>query len=167
MNFEDTRDLKKLIFHVHWLASISQGYMRFFISNVSETILKPNFQSISNQINFQSNFFFRLRNDLQVEAVDGDKSGTRNSHISYEIINGNYDKKFSIDKDTGMVIVTLKRVLKYKFHLLMNEMVFCLPTVAFITISIFRSNNRERATFRVFAKRQIFVNKEEIKIWIW
>ena len=36
-----------------------------------------------------------------MEAFDGDKSGSRNSHISYEIINGNYDKKFSIDKDTG------------------------------------------------------------------
>ena len=52
---------------------------------------------------------FRLRNDLQVEAVDGDKSGTRNSHISYEIINGNYDKKFSIDKNTGTIIFGLKR----------------------------------------------------------
>jgi hypothetical protein len=38
-----------------------------------------------------------------VEAVDGDKPGSRNSHISYEIINGNYDKKFSIDKDTGNI----------------------------------------------------------------
>ena len=36
-----------------------------------------------------------------MEAVDGDKTGTRNSHISYEIINGNYDKKFAIDKNTG------------------------------------------------------------------
>lgn len=111
MHFKDTRDLeKKLMFHVHWQASISQGYMHFFLSQMSQKqYLSQISNLISNQINFKSIFFFRLRNDLQVEAVDGDKSGTRNSHISYEIINGNYDKKFSIDKDTGMVIVISKR----------------------------------------------------------
>jgi len=29
-----------------------------------------------------------------VEALDGDKEGTQNSRIRYEIIRGNYDKKF-------------------------------------------------------------------------
>jgi hypothetical protein len=50
-----------------------------------------------------------------VEAVDGDKSGSRNSRISYEIINGNYDKKFSIDKDTGRLwFVKLIEEMLYK-----------------------------------------------------
>ncbi len=56
-----------------------------------------------------------------MEAVDGDKSGSRNSRISYEIINGNYDKKFSIDKDTGKLLqvklieeMLYKRILKEK-----------------------------------------------------
>jgi hypothetical protein len=63
-----------------------------------------------------------------VEAVDGDKSGSRNSRISYEIINGNYDKKFSIDKDTGRLwFVKLieemlyKRILKEKKHTFISK----------------------------------------------
>jgi hypothetical protein len=47
-----------------------------------------------------------------VEAFDGDKSGSRNSHISYEIINGNYDKKFSIDKETGTRVTARFAVLQ-------------------------------------------------------
>jgi hypothetical protein len=31
---------------------------------------------------------------MQVEAVDSDKEGTQNSRLRYEIIRGNYDKKF-------------------------------------------------------------------------
>ena len=47
----------------------------------------------------------RLRNDLQVEAVDLDKIGTQNSDVRYEIIKGNYEKKFSIDEQTGVISV--------------------------------------------------------------
>ena len=47
----------------------------------------------------------RLRNDLQVEAVDLDKMGTQNSDVRYEIIKGNYEKKFSIDEQTGVISV--------------------------------------------------------------
>jgi len=47
----------------------------------------------------------RLRNNLQVEAVDLDKSGTQNSDVRYEIIKGNYEKKFSIDEQTGVISV--------------------------------------------------------------
>ena len=47
----------------------------------------------------------RLRNDLQVEAVDLDKRGTQNSDVRYEIIKGNYEKKFSIDEQTGVISV--------------------------------------------------------------
>ena len=47
----------------------------------------------------------RLRNDLQVEAIDLDKIGTQNSDVRYEIIKGNYEKKFSIDEHTGVISV--------------------------------------------------------------
>lgn len=46
-----------------------------------------------------------LRNDLQVEAVDLDQAGTKNSEIRYEIIHGNYEKKFYIDAITGKISI--------------------------------------------------------------
>ena len=46
-----------------------------------------------------------LRNDLQVEATDKDQLGTKNSQIRYEIIQGNYEKKFFIDSLTGQISV--------------------------------------------------------------
>ena len=46
-----------------------------------------------------------LRNDLQVEAFDKDQLGTKNSQIRYEIIQGNYEKKFFIDSLTGQISV--------------------------------------------------------------
>ena len=47
----------------------------------------------------------RLRNDLQVEATDADAPGTRNSDIRYEIIKGNYDKRFMINEHNGRISV--------------------------------------------------------------
>ena len=54
---------------------------------------------------FMSSDLSRLRNNLQVEAVDNDKRGTQNSDVRYEIIAGNYEKKFSIDEETGVISV--------------------------------------------------------------
>ena len=48
----------------------------------------------------------RLRNDLQVQAVDGDAPGGKNSDVRYEILTGNYERKFSIDAVTGVISVT-------------------------------------------------------------
>ncbi len=42
---------------------------------------------------------------LQVEAFDADEPGTANSDIRYEIINGNYEKKFYIEPSTGVISV--------------------------------------------------------------
>ena len=39
------------------------------------------------------------------QATDGDATSSRNSLIRYEIISGNYDKKFSVDPVTGVVKV--------------------------------------------------------------
>ena len=47
----------------------------------------------------------RLRNDLQVQAVDDDAPGGKNSDVRYEILTGNYDRKFSIDSVTGVISV--------------------------------------------------------------
>ena len=47
----------------------------------------------------------RLRNDLQVEAVDGDAPGGKNSDVRYEILTGNYERKFSVDSVSGVVSV--------------------------------------------------------------
>lgn len=41
----------------------------------------------------------------QVEASDKDRPGSKNSQIRYEIINGNYEKKFAIDEFTGEIFV--------------------------------------------------------------
>ena len=49
---------------------------------------------------------FNHRDLLQVEAIDQDKTGTKNSRVRYEIIKGNYEKKFSIDENTGVISVT-------------------------------------------------------------
>ena len=54
---------------------------------------------------FMTSDLSRLRNNLQVEAVDLDKTGTQNSDVRYEIIAGNYEKKFSIDEETGVISV--------------------------------------------------------------
>ena len=40
-----------------------------------------------------------------IQAVDADKPNTKNSQIRYEIISGNYDKKFRIDEVTGKLSV--------------------------------------------------------------
>ena len=40
-----------------------------------------------------------------IQAVDADKPNTKNSQIRYEIISGNYDKKFRIDEITGKLTV--------------------------------------------------------------
>ena len=37
--------------------------------------------------------------------MDADASGSKNSQIRYEIIRGNYEKKFSIDERTGVIKV--------------------------------------------------------------
>ena len=47
----------------------------------------------------------RLRNDLQVQAVDGDAPGGKNSDVRYEILTGNYERKFSIDSVSGVISV--------------------------------------------------------------
>ena len=47
----------------------------------------------------------RLRNELQVQAVDGDAPGSRNSDVRYEILTGNYERKFSIDPVSGVISV--------------------------------------------------------------
>ena len=54
---------------------------------------------------FMTSDLSRLRNNLQVEAVDLDKTGTQNSDVRYEIIAGNYEKKFSIDEESGVISV--------------------------------------------------------------
>ena len=54
---------------------------------------------------FMSSDLSRLRNNLQVEAVDLDKTGTINSDVRYEIIAGNYEQKFSIDQNSGVISV--------------------------------------------------------------
>ena len=54
---------------------------------------------------FMSSDLSRLRNNLQVEAVDLDKTGTVNSDVRYEIIAGNYEQKFSIDQNSGVISV--------------------------------------------------------------
>ena len=54
---------------------------------------------------FMSSDLSRLRNSLQVEAVDLDKTGTINSDVRYEIIAGNYEQKFSIDQNSGVISV--------------------------------------------------------------
>ena len=38
--------------------------------------------------------------------MDRDSPDTKNSDIRYEIINGNYERKFSIDEYTGVISVT-------------------------------------------------------------
>ena len=38
--------------------------------------------------------------------MDQDSSSSKNSEIRYEIINGNYERKFSIDELTGVISVT-------------------------------------------------------------
>ena len=47
----------------------------------------------------------KLRNDLQVRAVDGDAPGSKNSDVRYEILTGNYERKFAIDSVTGVISV--------------------------------------------------------------
>ena len=47
----------------------------------------------------------RLRNELQVQAADGDAPGSRNSDVRYEILTGNYERKFSIDPVSGVISV--------------------------------------------------------------
>ena len=42
---------------------------------------------------------------FMLQAVDADKPNTKNSQIRYEIISGNYDKKFRIDEITGVLSV--------------------------------------------------------------
>ena len=37
--------------------------------------------------------------------MDGDKAGSKNSRVRYEIIHGNYERKFSIDEVTGVITV--------------------------------------------------------------
>ena len=54
---------------------------------------------------FMSTDLTSLRNDLQVEAVDLDQKDTKNSQVRYEIINGNYEKKFFIDSVSGKISV--------------------------------------------------------------
>jgi hypothetical protein len=49
---------------------------------------------------FSKNTFFN-----QVEAYDMDQEGTKNSEIRYEIIHGNYEKKFFIDSISGQISV--------------------------------------------------------------
>ncbi len=46
-----------------------------------------------------------LRNDLQVQAVDADEPRSKNSAVRYEILTGNYERKFSIDERTGVITV--------------------------------------------------------------
>lgn len=55
---------------------------------------------------FMNGDLTKLRNDLQVEATDLDQKGSKNSQIRYEIIKGNYDKKFNIDEVTGVITVS-------------------------------------------------------------
>ena len=38
-----------------------------------------------------------------MEAFDDDQKGTKNSEIRYEIIHGNYERKFFIDSLTGKI----------------------------------------------------------------
>ena len=40
------------------------------------------------------------------QAKDADQPNTKNSEIHYEIIAGNFDKKFGIDEKTGKIFVT-------------------------------------------------------------
>ena len=47
----------------------------------------------------------RLRNELQVQAADGDAPGNRNSDVRYEILTGNYERKFAIDPVSGVISV--------------------------------------------------------------
>ena len=42
---------------------------------------------------------------FQVEAYDLDQEGTKNSEVKYEIIHGNYEKKFFIDSISGQITV--------------------------------------------------------------
>ena len=39
------------------------------------------------------------------QAIDRDEHNTKNSQIRYEIISGNYDKKFGIDEINGKISV--------------------------------------------------------------
>ena len=47
----------------------------------------------------------RLRSELQVQAADGDAPGSRNSDVRYEILTGNYERKFSIGPVSGVISV--------------------------------------------------------------
>ena len=40
-----------------------------------------------------------------LQAKDADQPNTKNSEIRYEIISGNYDKKFGINEKTGKIFV--------------------------------------------------------------
>ena len=42
---------------------------------------------------------------LSLQAVDSDLAGSKNAAIRYEIIRGNYEKKFAIDEVTGVITV--------------------------------------------------------------
>ena len=42
---------------------------------------------------------------LVKQAIDADKADTKNSQLRYEIIAGNYEKKFGIDESTGKIFV--------------------------------------------------------------
>ena len=65
----------------------------------SKRFLKKKYQG------FMNSDLTMLRNDLQVEAVDLDDPDTKNSLVRYEIIKGNYEKKFHIDEVTGVIRV--------------------------------------------------------------
>eukprot|EP00095_Tigriopus_kingsejongensis_P012458 maker-scaffold696_size110080-snap-gene-0.13 protein:Tk12458 transcript:maker-scaffold696_size110080-snap-gene-0.13-mRNA-1 annotation:"cad86_drome ame: full" len=54
---------------------------------------------------FMNSELTQLRNDLQVEAADDDETGSKNSQVRYEIIKGNYERKFGIDEITGVITV--------------------------------------------------------------
>ena len=65
---------------------------------------KPKFMSPLYQ-GFMSSDLTHLRNELIIQATDGDAQGDRNSRIRYEILSGNNERKFSIDAESGKITV--------------------------------------------------------------
>ena len=87
------------------LGTPSQSSQATLVINVIDINDNPPIFKKRKYQGFMNKELTALRNDLQVEAYDNDQLDTKNSEIRYEIIQGNYEKKFFIDSLTGQISV--------------------------------------------------------------
>ena len=87
------------------LGNPSQSSQATLVINVIDINDNPPIFKKRKYQGFMNKELTALRNDLQVEAYDNDQLDTKNSEIRYEIIQGNYEKKFFIDSLTGQISV--------------------------------------------------------------